>query len=710
MTTYELTGAFDPLTLTRPGIYLARSDSGAYGPLLAAITLGLAEDMGENIEPRGVKIQAARVKGRGKARRKNPTIGIGREFFVTALNDYSDWKQTWWREVVQNSVDAGSTLIELSCTENPDGTWTISATDNGGGMDEDVLLNKFLLLGGTTKVGAEGKAGGFGKAKELLILPWLRWTVHSQDTVASGTGIDYTVERGSYLNGTKVEVVMPADQHTDAPAAIAFIEKCDLPGVRFRVTQFDQYGEQRWTPKAKLKAKNELVEIPGKAIIYTTKVKGRKPWHMYIRVKGIYMFEEYVGETPGEQVIVEITAPSIEILTANRYGFRDREVRREVSRLATRIAKNTQSAFETKQGIFKKKYEGGGKFRAERKAAEASALAEIGPIAATRGGKTKIKAEDLVEVSEAVEEYREREDQAEVAKRGPQAGLPDRDLSKALLSSVEFKGAHHVEEAVRQLVWEPDFYLINKIEGFKVPKKFKPETMAPRVTKLVKVWTELCRFVLMQLGSFREFGVGLIFSEGTAAAAVYEGGENWLLLNPYKDVKTRKTVWSPTKAGDLKWLYAAAVHECTHMADGVYDHDEAFSSALTMNIARTADGFKKVRGIVNSVKMITPEKSEVSTKNIELDPGEVLVKLTDAQIRALESVPYFQADAPNRRVPGGLVFVDSDAVGNAYYFAAEGANPDRSDLSAAQRRAAEAAMKKLKHAYQFGGVEAERER
>ena len=184
--------------------------------------------------------------------------------------------------------------------------------------------------------------------------------------------------------------------------------------------------------------------------------------------------------------------------------------------------------------------------------------------------------------------------------------MPTGEVAVELLTAVTFQGAHHVESAIRQLAWEPDFYLVNEIEGFRVPAKFKPETMKPRPLKLLKVWTELCRFVLMQLGEFREYGVGFMFSEHTAAAYLYEDREHWLLLNPFRDLKKRNRIWAPSSVNDLRWLYAAAVHECTHLADGLDYHDEAFASALTRNIARTADGFRQVRRIAASVKMNTP--------------------------------------------------------------------------------------------------------
>lgn len=605
-TVTELTEDFGRRRL-KPGVYVAASDSDAYGPLLALIESKGATSLGENIDTRGRKLVAARV-----GHRRNPSIGISREFFTTVLKDYEDWQEKWWREAIQNSVDAGATKIDCEVVENPDGTWTASMRDNGGGMTEDVLINKFLMLGATTKVGAAGTAGGFGKAKELLILPWLTWQVHTRNRLVIGSGIDYTVEDAPNIKGTEIKVVMPGDQHTSASAAMAFIEKCYLPGVKFRVKATFQEAYRNWDKavRAKLKAKDLLETVPDKAEIYVTKVN-YSPYNMFIRTNGLYMFSEYIGLTEKKQVIVEITAPSIQILTANRDGFRDREVKRSIGVLGERIAKDVRSALKTKRGLIRQKYEGSGKFQARERQAEI--LSEVGPIGPTSSkGVVKVEKEEVIHLSQVAEDIRD-------SAQGT-AAIPNRELATELLDNTVYTGAHHVEEAVRQLVWDPDFFLVNEIEGFKVPKKFKPETMAPRVTKLVRTWTELCRYVLMQLGNFREFGVGLVFSDSAGAMFVQEDGENWLLLNPYKDVDERKDTWSPTKKNDLKWLYAAAVHECTHLADGIIYHDESFAAALTFNIAKTADGFKHVRKIVNSIRMRDEATADVA--RIRLDnPG-----------------------------------------------------------------------------------------
>jgi hypothetical protein len=554
-----------------------------YGALLAAVEAGDATFLGEHIERDGVKVVAVSV-----GRAQNPAIGISHGFFTTVLRDYKDWRLKWWREAIQNSVDAGATKIHCKVVYNQDSTVSVSVEDNGSGMDEDVLINKFLMLGGTTKVSG-ATAGGFGKAKELLILPWVSWRLHTRDIVVDGDGVQYTISHGAMLNGTRIEVVMAADEHTDSAPALAFISKCYLPNIRFDVHEvYADGGEERWKPKANLRGTDLVLDIPEKAEVYLAKVKYDSR-EVLIRVKGLYMFGEHAPSLPKKQVIAEITAPSIKIFTANRDGFQDWEVSSAISKLTEIMSKDVLSAFRSRKGLIRKKYEGEGKFRADER--EAAALARIGPIPPTENGATSPSLEYVAD------------------------GMTNQLLALELLGSVTYKGAHHVSAAVRQLVWQPDFFVINEIEGFRVPKKFLPESMRPRIVKLIRTWTELCRFVLMQLGEFRPFGVGFLFGEETAASYLREESEEWLLLNPYVELAERRTTWSPTKKSDLQWLYAAAVHECTHLADGISYHDESFAAALTRNLARTADGFRKVRKIVDSIRMTDVPVADTRPRN-----------------------------------------------------------------------------------------------
>jgi DNA mismatch repair enzyme (predicted ATPase) len=217
------------------GVYVVESGTKAYYPVRGLIEEGQAELLGEFFDDGGNHVITVGLLGEDPSLRgfednkeQKRAIRIGQEFFITALKDYHDWQEKWWREAVQNSVDGGGKNIHLAATPQSDGTMLVACDDDGRGMDEDTIINKFLVLGATTKTSASGTAGGFGKAKELLLLPWISWRIHSRDREVLGAGIDYEIKEAPYRQGTRLEVVMPADKKTDHAVALAFLEKCYL--------------------------------------------------------------------------------------------------------------------------------------------------------------------------------------------------------------------------------------------------------------------------------------------------------------------------------------------------------------------------------------------------------------------------------------------------------------------------------------------------
>lgn len=306
-----------------------------FGELQALATVGRAQRLGERWAPDGSLRVAYRVGGGTGADigpRRNPSVRIGREFFTTALKDYADWQEKWWREALQNAIDAGATEV-LCETATQAGGILVSVEDNGSGMDLDILLNKFLVLGGSGKSTTPGSVGGFGKAKELLILPWLQWWVHTRNVIVEGSGIDYEVREGQpWLQGTRLSVLMPLDQTTTVAHALNFIKKCDVPGVRWHVRASDggRVTEEH-TPQADLHC-GDMVRDFGTAELCANRTAPIRGDKMIVRVRGragsVFMYDTWVSEGIGAVPILEITGRSVDLLTANRDGIRDFDLRR----------------------------------------------------------------------------------------------------------------------------------------------------------------------------------------------------------------------------------------------------------------------------------------------------------------------------------------------------------------------------------------------
>jgi hypothetical protein len=603
------------------GLYAVSSRAPVYPLSVLAVDAGYASIVGEHELEDGSFLRVLRF-GRG---RENPegtapdeelrTVRLGPEFFQAPLKEYSEWPLKWWREVVQNSVDAGCSYMKLGTRDNGDGTITVYAEDNGRGMDRDTLLDKFLVLGATTKVGVAGKTGGFGKAKELILLPWLGWRIHTRDLEAIGAGADYRVRSAPMRNGTRLEVTMSADSgsHTTLNAAKEFLSRCNIPQVDFDlVNESDPSQNTTMNPISDVSTMT-MIGDGSRFIAYYREIPNSQRIYAWVRINGLFMFDIYVGQLPG-QIVVELQGSSLDILHSNRDSFRERSVQREVSELQERLAKDTASALRAKKGHVKKKWVQGDRFRAPR--LSSPTYLPIDVMKPTEEGKYELStgALDAI-VGEYQQEIVRNEEAVERQART--------DLARDQLQSLAFGGDRHLEAALKQLSWKPDFILVSEVDNFRVPVRFTPEKMSTRVRRLLSVWAECCRWVLMQLGCASEYSVGFYFTQNASAAFMREENENWLLLNPFAsreglrilerihyEYESQKnvekdllaTMFQVTQRSDFQWLYSLAVHECTHFADDVMYHDEAFSSAMTVNFARCADGMKQYRRILDATK------------------------------------------------------------------------------------------------------------
>lgn len=128
------------------------------------------------------------------------------------------------REALQNSLDAirmarsskrsgqaGVFVVEVSRKER-----TITWEDNGIGMDQDTILNKFLVLGDTNKAEISSvdpwrdAVGGFGVAKAVILgmsnsFRWEMWTQNNW-VIADGDADDIRIYDKATRTGTRITV------------------------------------------------------------------------------------------------------------------------------------------------------------------------------------------------------------------------------------------------------------------------------------------------------------------------------------------------------------------------------------------------------------------------------------------------------------------------------------------------------------------------
>lgn len=542
---------------------------------------------------------------------RNPTMEVSCEFFERPLKEYTAWPVKWWREVIQNAVDAGASRVDLAAFENTDGTWTVSCKDDGTGMSWDIFKNVFLKIGPTSKKNpwSRNPIGGFGKARELIILPWIHWRVVSGGFAVTGQGMQYDepMEVGRTV-GTLVEVIMPADRHTSSVEAMEFIQNCELSGIKFYING-EQFAD-------KLRATKRVVDFDF-GDLYQNKSQYR--YKVIVRVNGLYMFSTgYTPEGMGAFVLELKTPPDAssvnDILTATRDDFRDYRHRNALDTFLESLTSEREQALKQRSGLFTKIWKGEGKFRVEQ---------------------TEQMTQDIEREIERSLEDKEALAQAliEMAREFKRSGrLPvDTGPSEELIiesMNTNIRGCSDIGALAQQLAWTQDFAITCEIEGYRVPKKFEPETMGPQVKALARLWADCCRWVFMQLNSKAEYGIGFIFSEdeyggGTLAQFRHDENGNWLLINPLVAGKNSEKILSKSNRDNVKDIYARAVHECTHMANGFHKHDSAFSAALTHNFALCADGFPAVMRIARGIKLDeAPEKPARQEKPAKQEPTQ----------------------------------------------------------------------------------------
>jgi hypothetical protein len=597
----------EPLEHPEPGIYIASATHPAYGWLKALTVTGAARFIGERYEVDGTKMLAAEILGHALTPNAHKVkFRQGKAHFSAAMKEYRDWKEAWWREAIQNAVDAGATQIDCRVEQIEEGI-AVSCSDNGRGMDAWTIENKFMVSIESTKEGVSGAAGGFGKAKELLILPWIAWSIHSLGTRVYGSGDDGEGDDAPYRQGTELRVIMPADNASTADAAIEYIRKCTLPHVTFTVN-----GQ---VVAADLDRGEEIRDFHGKAVLYHSR-KEPKLWKALVRTKGLAMFS--FGWMPSGlegHLVIETVGPSVDLLTSNRDGFRDEGLRDDLDQFIRQLSADLEVALEKKKNHFDLRFEGSGKFegapQAELQAAMLSHLEEIVPARQKGGQIGTLSASQITVLTEILGAMGGGAAEDEAQQGGALNMRATAAVATALLDGVPMSGTDAVEAAIKQLSWEPDFFMSNKVDGFQPPKMFFPKTMTPTLRKLAKMWAELCRFVLIQLGSKQQFGVGWMFAERTGAAYQHlpDQDEHWLLFNPFKRPRSfdytgkpsKDDLYNPSDDEDLAWLYASAIHECTHMADGFDEHDVAFAYAFTRNVAKIAGKEKQIRAIRKAV-------------------------------------------------------------------------------------------------------------
>ena len=481
------------------------------------------------------------------------TISLSPRFFENELRAYSDWREAFWRELFQNSVDAGCRNISIRFQGSSDEPEVIFS-DDGPGMSQATLRDVYFQLGASTK-GADD-IGGFGRARMLTCFAHTSYWVRSHDYIATGCGASFQIAASpdSFTDGCEIGVCLHNSGGDIAmkERLVSFLSTCQLDcGVTVEGEEFKSWAYR--------------YRKDGDLSFAAIHVNRSQPSQILVRVNGVAMFTRWTSAKA--RIILEIPADiARNVLTSNRDGLRHR-FQEEFDRYLEKLSIDCNSAVRERVLPLKTVY--GQAARTIRRKGVVlqpqDALPESGPVA------------KLSTVPDIL----------------PRLGPPTAFSYASSASNL------------------PQFVLYADCKGHKLraaEKRFTPEAISgTRRERLLKGWTCACEIALGALldisgGDSLEFAPGFVFSDDAKAVCLSSDGTHSLLLRPVDEYgRLAYNISSPATAYEL---LAIAAHEAAHVIHSA--HNEDFASTITEVFGKIASQSKLVRSALRAAMCLSP--------------------------------------------------------------------------------------------------------
>lgn len=626
--------------------------------------------------------------------------GVTENYFIETIAAYDKWESAFWRELLQNSRDAGATRIDLSAEEvtftDPETKQSVPAImcvcrDNGSGMDQSTLVRAFFTRGGTVK--PAGAVGGFGDAKELILVPWLGYEVRTRDLLARGhhQRLLEPIQSGQpSIQGTEVKVWMPVAMSTTGTFAESVLEKSNLGGISVYVdgkrvnaqliggtktresavtvtTYTVRYVDRGEARERKFSYKDESQDfywdlrkrnITPEVSENTREVGRMEIWHQprskrsgcYVRGSGVFMFQKDIDSAIKGALFVDVFAPPRGVFTRKRDDLASSSnaksfVEAYLAELAVdplsalkkeRADRNKlmtiyggSGAVDVRAGIARNVVEQMERRRASaaQTAAEMASLRTVADLKPKKSGAVEMTAEAAADALKVLMVALQRQEQESEREGGPDL-TPLPAAFEATAKSVEFVNREQLAGALQFAAWKPDLFVYQNLDNWEMTKDFNPLTMRPKYLRLLRLWTELCKYALIKLGMFKPFGVGWAFDtekdesgNEMVIGALYTRKHScdWLLINPVEmkrkpgssdDYPSYEIVgdhYDLSNERDIRNLCASVIHEVTHM-QGFMKHDQNYAYALTKNIEIAFGMEQAAKKILKAVNAQTREE------------------------------------------------------------------------------------------------------
>lgn len=539
------------------------------------------------------------------------------------LDGHRNWPFAFWRELFQNSMDAGAKTIDIgleraartgSFGRPSEGGSVIRVVfaDDGHGMTEDVLRNVFLEPGRSTKTSGSS-VGGFGTARTLLCFSQDRYEIHTGGLVVEGDGSEYILERAEnaelraadpvfrgriqrYSGHQGCVFVIDVDPEeteyswrnvSEAKLRQELFEFLEMSQMEFQSVRLNGVAIAVGLRKGPARTKLSIPGYEEFASVHTSQTdKARFKGRAIIRVKGLAMFHESVP-ADDTQIILELDpARTKALLTDSRDDLKDgpdQALRAFVRDLTV----NRREALRDRSGDKEWTLDGElGAVRAEPEVLDlvgSKANADVMAVSAAMAAANNVTEPEL---GYAVAGADRTSDAGRKAEALP--GVHDFHMH-----AEGIKGNPVLETAARR--WQPKYW------------RKQGESLAGRGREsheLLAAWTAACSHALGVIGALRPnllsgrgyipFVPGFVISPSRTDAdgtthrlgglhKILPDERHALLVNPILDDGSIAYNLRQLRDGEgrfgLQRLVHVAIHEACHVMGR--SHDERFANLLT---------------------------------------------------------------------------------------------------------------------------------
>lgn len=538
-----------------------------------------------------------------------PSITIDKQFFRKSLDDYQDWKTAQPRELLQNSVDCGSSNIEFTVDEDENGHVRLSCYNDGPAMTKDILVGKFMALGGTTK-GQDGSVGGFGIAKLVIACAHQSYVIHTGGLVLTGEGGQYELEEDAeYLSGTRTTVVLWPDYYTRMVGIIQTIKNVvTRSDIKQSVTVNGETVADRLVPSG---GAIQSFDFGNVHVVDQDDMEDS----MIVRVGGLFMFSSYVKTK--RSVVLELT--DSKKLTSNRDGLtwscRDK-VEKYVNDLAINNETNLmiRTPEVTEYGDYDIAHaieELDALIRSIEEKLPESPDAESPDAEATDAGLPDAKlGEDTIssgapdcDSPEDTTAPRGETKHADVLQFGDAPGQA-KPAGGPITGDTEYQSIAGAEAAYGHPTGQPGGspvgsrrvvaiarkmakIVVSNHTKIQLPDYCIPGGLSKGMRKTMADWSGACLASASLLRIDERFSIGYVVSDAARALWMHTSSGHVLLFNPFEIVKIGTASWTLKNKGmSIEEMMPLAIHEITHMQLRSKYHDEVYACSLTDNMGR----------------------------------------------------------------------------------------------------------------------------